>query len=1180
MLLFVHSVIEPLEARVAPAFSAVIDLSMLNGSDGFKIHSEGSRDPGFRVSDAGDLNGDGFGDIVIGDPRGNEAYVLFGKAGGIPATFDLSTLNGSNGFTINAQRGVNFFVDSVSSAGDVNGDGYGDLFFGRVGDGAGGAMVVFGKAGGYAPNLELTTLDGKNGFVLKGATDNEQLGRSISPAGDVNGDGYGDLLFSGITYNGGNNIGAAYVVFGKANGFDPLISLAQIDGTNSFKITRATGDAYFAYSVSGAGDINGDGFDDLLIGAGSPTTNGAVYLVYGKAGGFNSSLAVTSLNGSNGFTITGDGGSGNLGRVGHAGDLNSDGFDDIVLSASTYNSGGAAFVIFGKAGPFAATSEASVSAGSKIYGHAGPPLFGLELGSAGDINGDGIDDLFIGGLARNSKGVRTSTGYVVFGKEGAFPTQLNADALNGKNGFRLNGLLATDFTGISFSGAGDFNGDGFDDLLIAENGNPFVGELATTYVVYGKSDATVSIANATMTEGNAGTSQMAFAVTLSNALTVPVSVHYSTQSGTAGAGSDFTGIPDTLLTFAPGEISKTILIDVKGDSTHELNETFNVILSDPINLIFEKNAAVGAILDNDAPPLLSIDNASRFEGDTDASNLMFTVTLTGATEVPVYVSYKVANGTANAGTDYNAVEPGLLTFAPGETAKTITVTLLGDYQIEAHETFSVLLFDASHALLPVAAGIGTILNDDTAVHIESAIAHLEGNTGMGEMSFNVTLEKASALPVTVAYASADGTAHAGGDYMAVAGQIIFAPGETHKSIKVVVPGDFNVEEHETFSLLLSGATNATIGSSTRIGTILNDDTVLHIDNAVSRIEGDEGTGEMSFNVTLEKASALPVTVTCASVDGTAHAGEDYRAVAGQIIFAPGQTTQTIQVAVFGDFKVENHERFTVILSGAVNAGIATNPGIGIPDEDRFIHVPGQVAAIVHLIDPLPPGAATATILNDDTLLQVSDAAQLEGHEAFHDLVFTVSLTAPSALPVSVTYNTADSSATGDVDYVAAGPQTLTFAPGETSKTVIVKVVGDTTVESIETLSLLLSGAVNASIHDGTGLGVILDDDVTLINKHKIAFTDVDGDRVTVKTSKGRFRTEDFTIVPSGVGAQLALIDLGHKQDFAGANLKIRVRHVSGSSSNTHVGYIDATGIDLGKVSVDGDLGRIDAGDAL
>ena len=227
------------------------------------------------------MNGDGFDDILIGardaDPNGNagESYIVFGKAGGFDGSFDLSSLEGSNGFVLNGIDAFDRSGISVSSAGDVNGDGFDDILIGAFeadpngNSSAGESYVVFGKVGGFSSSFDLSSLDGSNSFVLNGIERFDLSGRSVSSAGDVNGDGFDDILIGASTAdpNGNREAGESYVVFGKAGGFSSIIDLSSLDGSNGFILNGIDRYDDSGYSVSSAGDVNGDGFDDVIIGA-------------------------------------------------------------------------------------------------------------------------------------------------------------------------------------------------------------------------------------------------------------------------------------------------------------------------------------------------------------------------------------------------------------------------------------------------------------------------------------------------------------------------------------------------------------------------------------------------------------------------------------------------------------------------------------------------------------------------------------------------------------------------------------------------------------------------------------------------------------------------------------------------------------------------------------------------
>ncbi|BAZ28864.1 Na-Ca exchanger/integrin-beta [Cylindrospermum sp. NIES-4074] len=222
---------------------------------------------------------------------------------------------------------------------------------------------------------------------------------------------------------------------------------------------------------------------------------------------------------------------------------------------------------------------------------------------------------------------------------------------------------------------------------------------------------TLSVNNVSVTEGNSGTTNAQFTITLSAASTQQVSVNYTTANGTAFAGNDYNSTNGTL-TFAPGETSKTVNVGVIGDLFNETNETFQLQLSNPTNTGIKTALGTATIIDNDALPSLTISSLSLAEGDSGTRNATFNVQLSSASGQPVTVSYGTTDGTALAGQDYTATS-GILTFSPGTTLLTINVPILGDTTVEENETFTVNLGNANGATIVTNQGTGTILNDDT-----------------------------------------------------------------------------------------------------------------------------------------------------------------------------------------------------------------------------------------------------------------------------------------------------------------------------------------------------------------------------------------------------------------------------------------------------------------------------------
>ncbi|MHC4947377.1 MAG: hypothetical protein ACYTG1_03835 [Planctomycetota bacterium] len=490
-----------------------IDVGQLTGADGFALLGGAANDRlGTAVSCVGDLNDDGFDDVVVGALNAGgtgRAYVVFGTDQGFPAALDAETLAGAAGFVIHGAGAGDGAGIAVSGAGDVNGDGIDDLLIGaRNADpgghsNAGAAYVVFGSAGGFASPLLLSSLDGTNGFTMNGIAPSDFVGTAVSSAGDFNGDGTDDVVLGafGVDPGGRSLAGAVYVVFGTNLGFAATVDLSTLDGTDGLVLNGESPIDLAGVAVSCAGDFNGDGIDDVIIGAsgadpGAVDGAGRTYVVFGTNLGFSAALELSTIDGTNGVAIDGIAMLDSSGSsVASAGDLDGDLVDDVVIGAPSadpagVSGAGEAYVVYGTSLGFTSPIALSTLDGSNglvLTGGAAGDGAGWSVSCAGDVSGDGIDDLLVGARNADPPGAADKgETYVVFGG-GSLPSAIDLTALGDTDGFPIGGDAGGDQAGGSVSAAGDVNGDGAADVLVgaASAGS---GDAGAAYVVLGSLD--------------------------------------------------------------------------------------------------------------------------------------------------------------------------------------------------------------------------------------------------------------------------------------------------------------------------------------------------------------------------------------------------------------------------------------------------------------------------------------------------------------------------------------------------------------------------------------------------------------------------------------------------------------------------------------------------------------------
>src|SRR6476619_4131724 len=340
------------------------------------------------------------------------------------------------------------------------------------------------------------------------------------------------------------------------------------------------------------------------------------------------------------------------------------------------------------------------------------------------------------------------------------------------------------------------------------------------------SSASFAIADVTAAEGNAGSSMFSFAVTKTGSTGFTTSVNFATTDGTATvADGDYASTSGTL-SFLPGDTTKNVDVTVNGDTKHETGETFTVGLSGAVNASITDNQGVGTITNDDQLPDISVDDQVAAEGNSPATTTMtFNVTLSNPSDQTVTVDYATTDSTATTADGDYAAASGTVTFNPGQTAKTVDVTVNGDDTKEPDESLTLVLTNASNANILDGSGTGTITNDDPipdASIDDQSIT--EGDAGTSTLTFDVTLSHASSDTVSVDYTTTDGAATtADGDYVAASGTVTFNPGQTAQTVDVTVNGDLTHEPDETFTVDLSNASNGNVLAGSGTGTILDDD---------------------------------------------------------------------------------------------------------------------------------------------------------------------------------------------------------------------------------------------------------------------------------------------------------------------------------------------------------------------
>jgi len=568
------------------------------------------------------------------------------------------------------------------------------------------------------------------------------------------------------------------------------------------------------------------------------------------------------------------------------------------------------------------------------------------------------------------------------------------------------------------------------------------------------------------------------------------------------------GLPSGTVAFAEGQTSVQITVRVAGDGHIELDETFSVELQARDGNTELTVASAESRIDNDdmgfsITPLA----ADKAEGNSGTTAFTFTVTRAGDLASAALVDWSLA-GIADAA-DFDA-STGTLSFAAGEASKTLTILVRGDLQVEADETFSVNLSnarleDGTPQAVVDGSAEGVIRNDDQGFSVNAEqVSISEGNSGSKTVVYTIVRSGDLSGSATLDYQV---TGSNGGDAADTvdglpAGSLVFAPGQSERTVSFTLRGDTRVEADESFTLTLSNPSAGVIVKASDSTLVTNDDTNFGISAPAAQNEGAAGdVVEFTFTVTrsgvtsgagsvqwrLDPATGINATDFQGNQDAL---GTNAGLPSGTLSFAAGQTSQTITIRVRGDNTVENNESLQVSLFNPVGGTIEAGEG-----------------------------TVSTQILNDDASFSIAAnaATQAEGNTGERDVVFTVTRSGSLSGARDMTWTLSGGLNASDLATGQASTGTLSFADGQSSATVVIRVRGDSTVESDEAVTVTLSNpSANASIGTASATTTLTNDDATL----SIAALSAD----KPEGSESGYVDFTFTVTRSGYLGQTSTVD--------------------------------------------------------
>jgi hypothetical protein len=467
-------------------------------------------------------------------------------------------------------------------------------------------------------------------------------------------------------------------------------------------------------------------------------------------------------------------------------------------------------------------------------------------------------------------------------------------------------------------------------------------------------------------------------------------------------------------------------------------------------------------LRGDGLPSVSIGDATVVEGDSGPTTVTVSVTLSEASETPVTVGYTTSGDSATGGIDY-VDATGTISFSPGETVATITMTVIGDTDFEGDESFRIMLGTAQGAIVVDGIGVVTITNDDAATLptvTATPAGVVEGDSGASALTVTLTLSEPSSGVVTVEFRTNDGSANGATDYSTVSGVATFAAGVTEVQVVVDIVGDMLYEADETLVLILTNATGAVIGTTATTLTIVNDDAAPVVSITATDPNASENDSDPAI-FTLSRTANLTGDITVAlDFTGAATFGVDY------------------SVTVTGG--IWNIEEYTVTLTEGVSEATITVTPLDDVNPEGVEDV--TVSVLANSGYNTSGSGATAWIEDNDQALpglSISDVSIVEGDRGGRFVTLSVTLSVASTDTISATIRTIEATATATQDF-RAHVGTITFSPGVTSVDLKIRIYGDRLREGDEQFFVEISNPTGAAIIDGLATVTIIDNDGALM----------------------------------------------------------------------------------------------------